>query len=83
MKKTKKKHHALTEHYLIPAALFVLNICVVHVAYALSTGSWVSLWHLVALTAGLVTLVGALILKNRSFLYCSIACYLMVLTYWW
>lgn len=82
MKKQTQKSQVI-EHYLVPAALFVLNFCAVHVIYAYSTNSWISLWHLIALTAVLVALTCALALKNSGFLLCSIAAYLLILTYWW
>jgi len=83
MKKTKAKtrYHTITEHYLVPTALFLLNICVVHVLYVYSTGKWGSVWYLVALTGALAALGSALVVKGRYYLWCSIVYYLLLLAF--
>jgi len=82
MKGAEKKHHAFTEHYLVPLALFALNVCVVHVIHAYSTHSWTSHLQLIALTGSPLALGSALWLKNRNFLICSIVGYLLLLLCW-
>lgn len=81
-KRATKHHHKLTEHYLVPTALFALNICVVHVIHTYATGGWDNYWHLAALTAAPVALGSALLLKHRGFLICSTIGYLALLLCW-
>lgn len=83
MKPSVRKHHALVEHYLVPLALFVLNTCTVHVIYTYSSGSWDSYWHIIALTISLVALAGALLVKSRRLLICSVMGYLLLLVCLW
>lgn len=82
MNKPAIKHDKLTEHYLVPATLFALNICIVHVIYVFATGSWQNHGHLAALTGSPVALGAALLLKNRGFLACSTVAYLVLLLCW-
>lgn len=77
--KAKKAHQTLLEHYLVPVALFLLNINLVHVIYAYSTGNWNNHWHLIALTTAFVALGSALMLKNANYLILSILYYIVVL----
>ncbi|MBK1438810.1 hypothetical protein JHJ32_02320 [Parapedobacter sp. ISTM3] len=81
MKHTKKHYHALIEHYLVPAALFLLNINLIHIIYAYFNGSWDRLWHLVALTIAFAALGSAVLLKNQRLLWCSMGYYLLLLAY--
>ncbi len=82
MSKQTTKHHKLTEHYLVPAALFALNIGLVHVIYAYGNGAWENYWHLAALTAAPLALGLALLRKHRGLLLCSTLGYLALLLYW-
>lgn len=75
--KMKKKHNAIIEHYLLPVALFLLNICLVHVVYAYATGS-MSLLSKLALTLTLVLLAGSLLFKKKVLLTSSILLYVIV-----
>ena len=75
-------HDKITEHYLVPAALFALNIGLVHVIYAYATHTWDNYWHLTALTSAPVTLGIALLLKKRGFLFFTTIGYLALLLCW-
>lgn len=72
----KKTHNAFTEHYLIPAVLFLLNICLAHVIHAFVTGS-TSLTR-IALTVALVLLGSSLLFKKQFLLTGSILFYSLV-----
>src|SRR5690606_32280992 len=82
MNKQAIKRHRLTEHYLVPTALFALNIGVVHVIYAYANGTWENQLHLAALTAAPAILALALFLKHRWLLLSSSVGYLILLLCW-
>ena len=82
MNKRPTKDHKLIEHYLVPTALFALNICLVHVIYVYATGTWANYWYFAALIAAPLALGSALLLKNRNFLICSTIGYLVLLLCW-
>jgi hypothetical protein len=73
----KKKHNVFIEHYLVPIALFLLNIGLVHVVYAYAEGTMSGLSK-VALTLTLVLLAGSLVFKKKIFLASSILLYAIV-----
>jgi len=75
----KKKQHVLIEHYLIPAVLFMLNICLVHFVYLLVAGIGHNIAYAAALAIALLAMGGALLLKRKSYLIFSIAFYLLLL----
>ncbi len=81
MKKVTKQYDAFTEHYLVPAALFLLNVSLVHTIYAYANGSWNRPYHLAAITVSLIAFVSALRLKKRGYLWFAIGYYLLLLTY--
>jgi hypothetical protein len=70
----KKAHNALTEHYLIPAVLFLLNICLAHVIHAFATGSTPLAGRMVLIVA-FVLLGSSLLLKKKFLLTGSILFY--------
>ncbi|MGV3763642.1 hypothetical protein [Parapedobacter sp.] len=82
MNKQAVKQHRLIEHYLVPTALFALNIGLVHVIYAYANGTWENHWHLAALTGSPVVLGLALLLKHRFLLFFSTVGYLALLLCW-
>lgn len=82
MNKPAIKHDKLTEHYLVPSALFALNIGLVHVIYTYATGSWNNYWHLIALTGTVAALGIALLLKSRWLLLFTTVGYLALLLCW-
>lgn len=82
MNKQTMEHHKLTEHYFVPATLFALNVCLVHVIYSYATGSWDNYWHLATLTSTPIALGCALLLKHRGFLVCSTLGYIVLLLCW-
>jgi len=82
MNKQATKYHKLTEHYLVPAALFALNIGLVHVIYAYVNGTWENYWHLAALTGAPVALGFALRFKHRGLLVWSTIGYIVLLLCW-
>jgi hypothetical protein len=55
----------MTEHYLIPAVLFLLNICLVHLAYAFVSGSAYSVEGKIALSASFILLGSSLLFKKQ------------------
>lgn len=76
----KKKQHVLIEHYLIPAVLFMLNICLVHLIYILAIDDRHSMVaYVTTLAIALLALGSALLLKRKSYLIFSIAFYLLLL----
>lgn len=74
----KKKHNTLIEHYLVPIALIVLNICLVHAVYLYAAGPAYSLLSKLVMTFTLALLAAALIFKTRSLLATSILLYAIV-----
>lgn len=81
--KTRLQYDTHTEHYLMPAALFLLNICTVHVIYAYANARTGQLGWLLLLTFAWIALGSAVWLKNRIYLGGSMALYLALLTYCW
>ena len=74
----KKHHNVFIEHYLVPAALFLLNICLVHVVYVYSAGSMYSLESKAILTLVLLAMAGSLAFKKKGLLVSSIFFYAIV-----
>jgi len=74
----KKKHNSFIEHYLIPLALFLFNICLVHVVYVYAAGPMYSVQSKVTITLAFILLAGALVLKRKSLLATSILLYAIV-----
>lgn len=74
----KKPHNILTEHYLIPAVLFLLNICLAHVIYAFVAASTYSLSGSIALALAFGLLMGSLFFKRQVLLVGSILFYALV-----
>ena len=74
----KKKHNALTEGYLVPAVLFLLNICLVHLAYALVADSTYSYISKIALAVAFVLLGSSLLFKRQILLASSMLFYTLV-----
>lgn len=72
------KKHALTEHYLVPAVLFLLNICLVHLICVLVAGSVYSTECRIALTFTFALLTGSLLLRKQVLLSGSILFYVLV-----
>lgn len=71
----KKHHNALTEHYLIPAVLFLLNICLAHLIHALASGTMYSSSEKLLLALAFVLLGSSLLLKKRFYLVGAILFY--------
>lgn len=76
--KMKKKYHALTEHYLVPAVLFLLNICLAHTIYAFAGDSLYSAAGKIALVAAVAFLGSSLLLKKETLLAGAILFYAVV-----
>ncbi|HLT71862.1 MAG TPA: hypothetical protein VKZ75_04395 [Cyclobacteriaceae bacterium] len=74
----KKRRHALTEHYLVPAVLFLLNICLVHLISVLVAGPAYAPATKMALGVTLVLLGSSLLFKKRILLTGSIFFYALV-----
>jgi hypothetical protein len=74
----KKPHNILTEHYLIPAILFLLNICLPHVIYAFVAASTYSISERIALALAFALLIGSLFFKRQFLLVGSILFYALV-----
>jgi hypothetical protein len=74
----KKKHNFFIEKYLIPVALCLLNICLVHAVYLYASGPAYSATAKLFMTFTLALLAAALILRTRSLLASSILFYLIV-----
>ena len=74
----KKSHNVLTEHYLVPATLFLMNICIAHVIYAYTAESTYSPVGRLAVTIAFVLMGGSLVSKKQFLLTGSILFYLLV-----
>lgn len=74
----KKSHHALTEHYLVPAALFLLNICLAHLIYAFTSNSAYLPLGKIALAVAFVLLGSSVVFKKQVHLAGSILFYAIV-----
>lgn len=82
-KKTHKRYDTHTEHYLVPAALFLNNIAAVHVVYAYFNATNEQAGVLLLLTLALVALGSAVWIKNRILLWSSLVYYAVLLIYCW
>lgn len=74
----KTRHNAFTEHYLVPAVLLMLNICLAHVIYAFVVNSTYSLAGKLVLAAAFVLLGSSLLFKKQVLLAGSITFYVLV-----
>jgi hypothetical protein len=74
----KKNHNALTEHYLIPATLFVMNICLAHFLYAFTAGSTYSGTGRIAMVIALFLMGVSLVYKKQVLIAGSILFYLLI-----
>ena len=74
----KKSTNAITEHYLVPAVLVLLNICLAHVIYAFAGYSVYDAAGKTALALALGLFVLALSLKKQTLLGGSILFYTLV-----
>lgn len=83
LKKTKKQYDTHMEHYLVPTALFLLNIAAVHVVYAWFNITEEQRWYLVLLAIALTALGSSVWIKNRIYLWTSIIYYLLIFAYCW
>jgi hypothetical protein len=77
----KKRRHIYTEHYLVPAVLFVLNICLAHVIYMFVTGAPYPVASKIVLATAFALLGSSLLFKKQILLGGSILFY--VLTVIW
>lgn len=76
----KKIYSSFEEHYLVPAVLFLLNVCVAHLVYAFASSSY-SPAEKIVLTLAFVLFGSALLFKGRALLNGSILCYVLVVIY--
>lgn len=74
----KKKHNFFIEKYLVPVALCLLNICLVHVVYVYAAGPMYPALSKLTVTVTLVLLAGSLAFKKKTFLASSILLYAIV-----
>jgi hypothetical protein len=74
----KKKHNTFVEHYLVPIALFVLNICLVHVVYLFAAGTVYSVTAKVTMTLTLILMGASLVFKKKSLLAGAVLLYAIV-----
>jgi len=74
----KKNHDVITEHYLVPATLFLLNICFAHVLYAFTAGSTYSSSARIAMVAVLALMGISLVLKKNVIMVGSMLFYLLM-----
>ncbi|SFC82113.1 hypothetical protein SAMN05421747_13112 [Parapedobacter composti] len=82
MKRRSKGYDMFTEHYLVPAALSLLNINVVHLIQAYVNGNDNDSAYLAALTIAFIALSSALLFKNQLYLWSAMAYYgLIVFVY--
>lgn len=82
-RKYNKRHDTHTEHYLVPAALFLLNVLAVHVVCAYFNAVGNQIGWLVLLTLAFVALSSAIWIKNRIYLWCSMMYYAALFIYCW
>lgn len=69
----------LTEHYLVPTALFMLNICLMHTVYAFESGVPYYGWHKLLLCGTLLFLGVAVMKKKKWCLIGAVGGYLAIL----
>jgi len=74
----KKTYNARTEHYLVPAVLFLLNICLVHVIYAFTPHSSYTATGKMALTLAFLLFALSLFLKKPIWLRGAIVYYVLI-----
>ena len=74
----KKEHHKFTEHYLVPAVLFLFNICLVHLIYVFVPGSAYSVVGKIALAIALALMGISLFHKKQVLLISAILFYTLV-----
>ncbi len=79
----KSRQHVFMEHYLVPAGLFILNICLIHLIYVMETGIHYTGCHKGMLGLNLLLLLAGLITKNRMLLLFPMTGYLLVLLWPW
>ncbi len=80
-RKHNKRYDVHTEHYLVPAALVLLNILATHIIYAYFNNTGSQAGWLVSLTLAFIALSSAIWTKNRIYLWCSMIYYVMLLIY--
>jgi hypothetical protein len=78
----KKEHNAVTERYLVPVVLFLLNICLAQVIHAFAFGS-TPLPYRIMLVVAVVLLGGSLCFKKKILLTGSILFYGAVALWLW
>lgn len=74
----KGKFNKLTEHYLVPAVLFLLNICFAHLTCVFVAGSAYSISTRIAIVVAFVLLGSSLLVKKQIHLAGSILFYILV-----
>ncbi len=75
-----RKYDAIAEHYLLPAVLFSLNFCLVHLVYAFTPGSLYPFPARAVLAASFLLLGASLIRRQRLFLALSVLFYCLIFT---
>jgi|GEM_PF-1298168 len=78
MKKTIKKQHAITEHYLVPLVLIALNVCTIHLIYTYSWGGPQGTIQFIALLLAAMCLIGSLIFRRPYLLVFAMVYYAVV-----
>jgi hypothetical protein len=76
----KKTYSSFAEHYLVPAVLFLLNVCVAHLIYAFAASSY-SPAEKIILTLAFILFGAALLFKGKVLLGGSVVCYTVVVIY--
>lgn len=76
----KKTYSSLAEHYLVPAVLFLLNVCLAHLVYAFAASSY-SAADKIIVTMAMILFCAALLFKGKTFLVTAIAGYSMAVLY--
>lgn len=76
-RKMKKKYNKFTERYLVPAVLFLLNICLAHVIYAFVSASSYRRIDKIVLAVAFVLMTSSLLLRRQMLLAGSILFYML------
>ena len=75
-----RRHSRSTEHYLVPLGLVVLNVCLIHFLFALSSGTVYSILYKSTIGCLLLALAISIFYKRRRSIIIVALLYLFILS---
>ncbi len=78
--KVKKTYSSFQEHYLVPTVLFLLNVCIAHFVYAITSSSY-STADKIVVALSFVLFGASLLFKGKKLLSGSILFYILIVVY--